>query len=243
MSDEMSEVDDGATKDATGPLPAPLRLVSLLTPPSKRREIAAALAEGRLRRLDQIDLLSEDSLRELAPASLYLLLGGGVVFAALDLIAWRAQGVGALLGIGSPFARLLAVVALNVLAYGVMLPLHEALHAATILALGGRPRFGLKLPLAAYCTAPGQIFRRNGYLAVALAPFIILSVLGAAATWIWPQFGACIVLGLAGNVSGAVGDLAATRRILRLPASTLVTDTDTGYVAYAPVNEGDRLTR
>ena len=138
------------------------------------------------------------------------------------------------LGAQSLVLRALALLALNMVAYVVMLPLHEGVHAAMILVLGGRPRFGLKLPFAAFCTAPGQIFVRNGYLAVALAPLTVLTVVGAVATWIWPGLGACIVLGLAGNVSGAVGDLASSARLLRLPVTTLVTDTDTGYVAYLP---------
>jgi len=72
---------------------------------------------------------------------------------------------------------------------------------------------------------------------VALAPLIVLTVVGAVSTWLWPGLGACIVLGLAGNVSGAVGDLASSVRLLRLPATALVTDTDTGYVAYMPRTE------
>jgi hypothetical protein len=229
----MPEARGDAAESDTGGSRRDLRLVSRLTSPSARRSIASALAEGRLRRIDEVDLLSEESLHDLAPTSLYLLLGSGVVFVALDVAALRAHDAGLLLGAQSLAVRALALLAANVVAYVVMLPLHEALHAAVILALGGGPRFGLKLPFAAYCTAPGQVFARNGYLAVALAPLIVLSALGAGATWLWPQLGACIVLGLAGNVSGAVGDLASSVRLLRLPASALVTDTDTGYVAYA----------
>ncbi len=209
-----------------------LRLVSRLASRSSRRSIVSALAAGRLRTVDEVDLLSEESLHDLAPTSLYLLLGSGVVFVALVIAAQQAHHAGQLLGAQSLVLRALALLALNVVAYAVMLPLHEGVHAAMILVLGGRPRFGLKLPFAAYCTAPGQIFARNGYLAVALAPLIVLTVVGAVATWLWPGLGACIVLGLAGNVSGAVGDLASSVRLLRLPATTLVTDTDTGYVAY-----------
>jgi hypothetical protein len=230
----MPEARGDAAESDTGGSRRDLRLVSRLTSPSARRSIASALAEGRLRRIDEVDLLSEESLHDLAPTSLYLLLGSGVVFVALDIAARQARHAELpLLGTQSLAVRALALLAANVVAYVVMLPLHEALHAAVILALGGGPRFGLKLPFAAYCTAPGQVFARNGYLAVALAPLIVLSALGAGATWLWPQLGACIVLGLAGNVSGAVGDLASSVRLLRLPASALVTDTDTGYVAYA----------
>jgi putative zincin peptidase len=233
----MGEARGGIGEIDTGAGRRDLRLVSRLASASSRRSIAAALAAGRLRTVDEVDLLSEESLHDLAPMSLYLLLGSGVVFVALVIAAQQAYHAGQLFDAQSPVLRALALLALNVVAYVVMLPLHEGVHATMILALGGRPRFGLKLPFAAYCTAPGQIFARDGYLAVALAPLIVLTVVGAVATWLWPGLGACIVLGLAGNVSGAVGDLASSVRLLRLPATALVTDTDTGYVAYMPRTE------
>jgi len=37
---------------------------------------------------------------------------------------------------------------------------------------------------------------------------------------------------VAGNVSGAVGDLEVARVIARLPYDTLIADTETGYIAY-----------
>ncbi len=128
----------------------------------------------------------------------------------------------------------LALVLANAAAYIVMVPVHEALHAATIVALGGWPRFGLKLPFAAYCTAPGQLFTRDGYTAVALAPLVIISAAGAVLTWLSPDAAAYVLFGLAGNVSGAVGDLDTVARLRRRPRTTLVADTETGYIAYEP---------
>jgi hypothetical protein len=43
---------------------------------------------------------------------------------------------------------------------------------------------------------------------------------------------AFVILGLAGNVSGAVGDLATMRRVRRLPSEAVLSDTETGYIAY-----------
>ena len=130
--------------------------------------------------------------------------------------------------------RGLALILANVVSYALILPLHEGVHALVILALGGRPQFGLKLPLAAYCTAPNQLFTRNGYAVIALAPLIVLSVFGAMLTWAVPDAGACILLGLAGNASGAIADIATAARLRRLPAGALILDTEIGYVALVP---------
>jgi hypothetical protein len=135
-------------------------------------------------------------------------------------------------GVGGTAARVAELIAGNLLLYAVVLPVHEAVHAAVILGLGGRPRFGVKLPWALYCTAPGQLFTRGGYTAVALAPLLALTLAGGAATWLDPQAGAYLLLALAGNVSGAAGDLVAAWEMRRLPHDALIADTATGFEAY-----------
>ncbi|MGH2514083.1 MAG: DUF3267 domain-containing protein [Ktedonobacterales bacterium] len=229
----MSEMTSAEPETEPGSLPATLRLVARLVSPRRRGRIADALRERRLRTVDALDLLAEETLLKLARHSLWLLAGSGVAFAGLSVVARVAHGSGPLLGAGSPALRGAVLVLANAASYAGMLPIHEGLHAAAMLALGGRPRFGLKLPLAAYCTAPGQLFTRNGYLAIAAAPLVVLTVAGAVITWLAPDLGACILFGLAGNVSGAVGDLWAIARIRRLPSSALLEDTATGFTVYA----------
>ncbi len=102
-----------------------------------------------------------------------------------------------------------------------------------ILALGGAPRFGLKLPLAAYCTAPGQLFTTRGYTVIALAPLVVLTLVGVVVTWLSPDAGALLWLAFVGNVSGAAGDLEAVSQLRRMPEAQLIADTATGFIAYA----------
>jgi Putative zincin peptidase len=230
QSDEPTTTSPGQTFT----LPRSARLVSRLLSRATRRRREELVALGRLRQVDRVEVLAEEHLQALARRSLYLLLAGGAAFLALDLAARAGRHMGPPLGNGPAALRVLALIGANLAAYAAILPLHEALHGAAILALGGRPRFGLKLPLAAYCTAPGQLFTRNGYLAVALAPLVVLSAAGAVATWLAPDLGACLIFGLAGNISGAVGDLTAIARLLHLPPSVLIADTATGYAAYLP---------
>lgn len=209
------------------------RIVARFLSRSKRQRMQAAAHAGRLRPLDHVELLAPERLPDLARQSIWLLLGSGAGFLALEAIARRVQHAGPILGALPLPARIAALLAGNAAAYVLVLPLHEAAHAAAILALGGRPRFGLKLPLAAYCTAPDQLFTARGYTFVALAPLVALTLAGAAATWLWPDLGACILFALAGNVSGAVGDLTTAGRIRALPADALIADTATGFSAYA----------
>jgi hypothetical protein len=176
-----------------------------------------------------VELLAPERMLALARESLWLLLAGGVAFGALEALALRRQGTGPLIG---SWGAALALVAGNLLLYLPMLPLHEALHALVILALGGRPRFGARLPLALYCTAPAQLFTRAGYAVVALFPLVALSLAGALVIWLAPHAGAYLLFALAGNVSGAVGDLAAARALRPLPPGALILDRATGFTAY-----------
>jgi len=210
------------------------RLVARMLYRTRRRQLEDAIAADRLREVERFDLLAVEGLRALARKSLWLLVAGGVAFAGLNLAVRAVRQSGPLLGESSPATRVLVLVLANAAAYIVMVPVHEALHAATIVALGGRPRFGLKLPFAAYCTAQGQLFTRDGYTAVALAPLVIISAAGAALTWLSPDAAAYVLFWLAGNVSGAVGDLDTVARLRRRPRTTLVADTETGYIAYEP---------
>lgn len=219
----------------------PFRLVARLVSHQRRGVVADAIRERRLRVVDRLDLLATDQLPRLAIQSFWLLVVSGVAYVGLGLAARAAHGSAPLLGTGSPVVGGVLLLLANVAAYVVMIPTHEAIHAVVILALGGWPRFGLKLPLAAYCTAPGQLFTQAGYTVVALAPLVALSVAGAIVTWVAPHVGVYLLLGLAGNVSGAVGDLWTIARVRRLPAGALIEDTEAGYTAYSvETREGEK---
>lgn len=211
------------------------RMVSRLLAGERKAKAQDAMRQGRVRELERVELLAQAGLERLAVRSLWLLLGSAAGFVGLDVASRLAHGSGPLLGTGPLWARGGGLILANAASYAAILPVHEGVHALVILALGGRPHFGLKLPLAAYCTAPEQVFTRNGYLTVLLAPLVALSAVGAAVTWIAPDVGACLLLALAGNVAGAVADLSAAARVRRLPGDALVLDTEDGYLAVRAV--------
>lgn len=233
----MPDTSEISNSPDTLSAPSGLRLVSLLLRGRRRRRVVAALRSGNLRTIAQTDLLAPARLPGLARDSLTLLVAGGAFFAIVNILAWDIHGVAALPGPDSTFVRLFLLVVANLVAYSIMLPLHEAVHALTILLLGGHPRFGLRLPLAAYCTAPGQVFTRRGYMAVALAPLVVLTVVGVVITALWPQWATWLWFGFAGNISGAVGDLLTASETRRLPRGALIEDNEAGYTAY--VVDGD----
>jgi hypothetical protein len=191
-----------------------------------------AVREGKLSQVASSDVLAADAIPRLAMQSLWLFVVSAAVYALLIGLARQWEHAGQLLGQGPMLLRVGILLAANIVGYVVMIPLHEAAHALVILALGGRPRFGLKLPLAAYCTAPQQLFLRNGYLAVALAPLVVLSAAAVVVALLAPNMAAGLLLAFAGNVSGAVGDLDVVRTVRQQPGDTLIADTETGYIAY-----------
>ncbi len=203
--------------------------------PRRRQRSQAALDAGRLHLSDELALLSPDQLRPLARLSLWLLLASIIVFGGLNwFVSSSLRHVSFSLSLGG----IILWCVLNILAYIVVLPLHEAIHALVILIWGGRPHFGIKflpgtrIPLALYCGAERQLFRRNAYLAVALAPLVLISLAGIILTLLAPALAVYTLLATAGNVSGAAGDVLVAARLLRQPAHTLVEDMETGYRAW-----------
>lgn len=212
--------------------PASSRIVSLLLRGKRRRELQTAVSAGEMKQIAGSDVLAAEGLPRLAVQSVWLFAVSAAAYAVLIGLARQWEHTGQLLGVGPVLVRLAILAVVNIVGYLLMLPLHEATHALIILALGGRPRFGLKLPLAAYCTAPNQLFTRNGYLVVALAPLVGLTALATVVALVAPNLAAGLVLFVAGNVSGAVGDIDVARAVRQLPADTLIMDTATGFVAY-----------
>ncbi len=204
----------------------PLTLVDRLHP-QRRCEQQAAIDAGKLRIRDEMELLEPQQLRPLAILSLVLFIAGSVCFCALNLAVYIERThltSGSIVGWG-----LLLGVALNIVAYIVVLPLHEVIHALAFAFWGGNPYFGAKLPLALYCGARDQLFRRNQYLVVGLAPLVLITFAAIIFTLLAPGLVAYTLFATIGNFSGAAGDIWSVYRLLHQPASVLVEDTASGY--------------
>jgi hypothetical protein len=129
---------------------------------------------------------------------------------------------------------LAAFVALTV----AVVPVHELVHGLVMRALGARPRYGvglvgLVLPVA-YATADETV-DRNGFVAVLLAPLVAITAVGALAL---PFVGAWLVVPLAANAGGAVGDRWMALTVLRYPWHVAIGDDASGLTVYG--RPGDR---
>jgi hypothetical protein len=157
---------------------------------------------------------SRDTLRMWGLLSLPMLLGGVVFY---GLVASRGNPPSG--GTVEP----LVLLAIAVISVAVMI-VHELVHGAVIAVFGARPRFGATLiggsvlGTAFYTTAPGHVFTRRQYLAVTLAPTVLLSVAGIPACLL--PFGNMLWLPFAIHFTGCVGDLGIARLTYRQPAGT-----------------------
>ena len=109
----------------------------------------------------------------------------------------------------------------------------------TIAWFGHQVRYGTKLSKGVlYATAENALFRRNEYLAVALAPLVGITLLAMMLMLIVPQ-GLAYYIGIAAvlNAGGAIGDLWSVGVLLRYPADVLVRDEADGFRIYAPASQ------
>jgi hypothetical protein len=122
----------------------------------------------------------------------------------------------------------LSVLVVVVLGIVVIFP-HEWLHGLTISYFGGTPRYGagiayFVLPYA-YTTTDTR-FTRNQFIVIALAPLVGLTLIGVpvmiAFEWSW------LIVPLAANAGGAVGDLWMVLTLLGYPPHVQVEDSTTG---------------
>lgn len=208
--------------------------------PQRRAAWQTAADSGYLRQIDKLELLAAEQLRPLAIWSLQLLVLGGIFFTILNLFAymWRTGQHSASLSGGQIVFWLL----INSISYVLVLPLHELLHGIAFTFWGGRPYYGTKLPLALYCSAKEQVFPRNYYLVIGLAPLVIITLAGLVITLLAPTFSPYILFAIVGNISGAAGDLWVVRRLLRLPPSALIEDMETGYHAWIVTSPTEHAT-
>lgn len=202
--------------------------------PRLRVEQQVAIDAGHIRKVEELALLEQEQLVPLARLSLQLLLTGAVFFGLLNYGVFALRYHTFNLGITGGGALLWLVA--SVVGYCLMLPLHEALHGAAFLLWGGKPYFGAKLPYALYCGAKNQLFRRNQYLVVGLSPLVVITLAGIVVAFVAPVVAAYALAVTVGNVSGAAGDVWSVARMLRLPATTLVEDTEVGYRVWEVTN-------
>ncbi len=117
----------------------------------------------------------------------------------------------------------------------IMVLLHEAAHGVFFwLFTRCMPKFAFR-GFYAYAAAPNWYLPRNAYLVTAIAPLILISLLGifllaiVPPGWFMP-----IMLVLVMNASGAVGDLWVMGMLLKSPPDALANDQGDKITIYSP---------
>ena len=198
--------------------------------PQQRRTLQTAIDAGHLAKIDELALFDEQQLRPMAVLSLQLLGLGALFFGVLNLVVFTTYTHQFFPSV--TFWGFIVWLFLNIVGYFVILPIHEVIHGIMFAFWGGRPHFGAKWPFALYCGAKEQLFRRDQYLAVGLAPFIVITLAGIIFIVLSPMLASYSLLAIIGNVSGAAGDLWVAERLRRVSSDTLIEDTETGYRAF-----------
>lgn len=194
--------------------------------PQRRRAQQQAFDDGRAQQGSDLELLAPERMNRLAVESLLLLIVGVVFFVGLNIAMYliRTHATSGRIS-GWP---LLTWVGINILGSIVILGIHEFVHGLAFMLWGGKPYYGARLPFALYCSARNQLFPRNYYIVVGLAPFVVITLIAIIFIIIAPALASYGLLAWISNFSGAVGDLMAVRWLLRQPSTVLVEDTETG---------------
>jgi hypothetical protein len=115
----------------------------------------------------------------------------------------------------------------------VLVPLlHEAVHGIAAMLAGVRPSYGIG-PGFAYTTFPDPVVKRP-YLAIGLAPLVVLSAIGLPLAAVWDAGAGAIIFFMVVNAAGAIGDLWMSWRIMLQPRDALFVDLADGFAVYVP---------
>jgi len=110
---------------------------------------------------------------------------------------------------------------------------HELCHGLAIKAFGGQPSYGMGVAYFvfpyAFATTETR-FTRNQFLVIALAPLVVLTLIGVPVMILfeWPW----LAVPLALNAGGAVGDVWMALILLSYPSEVTVLDSTTGLEVY-----------
>ena len=146
-------------------------------------------------------------------------MGGGMRFASMGDLAWFAVGFGA----GAILTPLVVVLA------------HEAIHGLGFwLSTRARPVFGVRIWYV-YASAPGWYLPRHHYLALGLAPLVVLTVVGLVLSLLLPPPLALLAaFGTAVNAAASIGDAYLCAHVAGLPRTAVVADERDRCTYYAP---------
>lgn len=144
-------------------------------------------------------------------------------------LTFEVAGLAAIL---TPFLVILGVTA-------VMIFVHEAIHGIFFrVYTGGKVKFAFKGAYA-YAAAPGWYIPKKPYMVVSLAPLVLMTVGGVLAlVWVPANWVIPIMLLVAMNAAGAVGDIYVFWLLTRMAEDVFIRDFGERMNIYTPGVEG-----
>lgn len=135
----------------------------------------------------------------------------------------------------APQPTLLVFSLLLLVTLAVWMTAHELVHGAFFWWFSRhRPQFGYGFGYL-YAAMPGWYFPKWPYLAVGLAPLVVLSLVGMLLVPFLPVFWAGLAFfGMVVNASGAVGDIYVCFRIGLEARDVLICDRGDGFEVFRP---------
>lgn len=198
--------------------------------PDNRRQMQQAIDAGKVEQSGELELLAPEQMKTLAFWGLIMFVIGVVFFVALNVTMYLAQTHKTSGSIGG--AIIVWWLVINLIGSVLILGVHEGIHGIAFTLWGGKPYYGAKLPFAFFCSTKAQLFPRNYYLVVGIAPLVVITVGAIIFTIIAPIQASYGLLAWISNFSGAVGDVFAVLWLLRQPKQALIEDTETGCRAW-----------
>jgi hypothetical protein len=164
---------------------------------------------------------------------------GLVIFAALFVVIARAAhpdlplAADTFIGIAIEGAAVWVSILFLIFAVAGVLYLHELIHAAAFFAFcGAPPKIGAKRWLI-FAAAPGYLNRRGTMAANALAPFVVISLVGAALLVFLPTAHlSWVFVPTVVNAAAAGGDFLAVAWLGKLPEGSWLEDDGERLTAY-----------
>ncbi len=112
---------------------------------------------------------------------------------------------------------------------------HEGLHGAAMIALGFRPRFGMKLRKLVLYTTADAYFSRRQYLIITLAPLLVITLVGLPVMLLLtPAIAAWVGIAVAMNAASSIGDMWMAAVMASFPRAALFRDEADGMSIYLP---------
>jgi len=176
-----------------------------------------------VRVIGTVNVLEDAGVQRAMVSASWAIMGAGAAIAIVLWLVSLAFGGHVLEPVGPGWVLGLVVASV------VSLPVHELVHAAAFVILGSSDvhvSFGIK-DFMLYTSANGAVLPRGRFMAVLLAPSVVVTALFVLAGCVWhaPLFA---LLGAAFHLAGCTGDLDMVRIIALTPAATFVRDSPAG---------------